>query len=451
MKSILILLIFGLSINQVYTQTKFAVIGDYGYSSSAEADISDMIDTWNVDFIITLGDNNYNNGSASTIDKNIGRDYNQWIYPYVGSYPPGGSPDNINRFFPSLGNHDYNTANAQPYIDYFTLPNNERWYTFSWGNVDFYVLDSKLAYDEQIRQEQIAWLENETSNSTADWKIVYFHYPPYSSRFGAIPMRFDFNSMDIDMVLSGHDHLYERLEIDGLTYIINGLGGKSIYDTSPPISGSIIQYNGDFGAMLVETTGSTLTSKFYNRNGNLIDTWTKNNSASPPELLIAAINTLTEVTLYFSKPLDPLTSQNASNYNIDNSISVISAALSSNNRDITLTTSEHTPNQQYTVTVSNVTDLSGNTIDPQANSAQYFFEVDTTPPQLFSAFAIVPTQVTLFFSEALDSQSAQNVSNYNINNGISIIDAVLNSNNTDVTLTTSAHDTNQTYTATVSN
>ena len=58
MKSILILLIFGLSINQVYTQTKFAVIGDFGYSTSAEADVSNMIDTWNVDFVITLGDNN---------------------------------------------------------------------------------------------------------------------------------------------------------------------------------------------------------------------------------------------------------------------------------------------------------------------------------------------------------------------------------------------------------
>ncbi|MCH7772450.1 MAG: T9SS type A sorting domain-containing protein [Bacteroidetes bacterium] len=172
---------------------------------------------------------------------------------------------------------------------------------------------------------------------------------------------------------------------------------------------------------------------------------------TPPQLQSATINNPTQIVLFFSESLDAQSAQDQNNYSIDNGISVLSAALSSNNRDVTLTTSEHSPNQQYTVTVNNVTDLAGNTIDPQANSAQYFFEVDTTPPQLFSAFAIVPTQVTLFFSEALDPQSAQNVSNYNINNGISIIDAVLNSNNTDVTLTTSAHDTNQTYTATVSN
>ncbi|MCH9028403.1 MAG: T9SS type A sorting domain-containing protein [Bacteroidetes bacterium] len=172
---------------------------------------------------------------------------------------------------------------------------------------------------------------------------------------------------------------------------------------------------------------------------------------TPPQLQSATINNPTQVVLFFSESLDSQSAQDQNNYSIDNGISVLSAALSSNNRDVTLTTSEHSPNQQYTVTVNNVSDLAGNTIDPQANSAQYFFEVDTTPPQLLSAFAIVPTQVTLFFSETLDPQSAQNVSNYNINNGISIIDAVLNSNNTDVTLTTSAHDTNQTYTATVSN
>ena len=112
----------------ISAQTKFAVIGDYGYESTTEATVSDMIDTWNADFVITLGDNNYDNGSAATIDQNIGKDYNQWIYPYFGDHPPNGNPDQINKFFPSLGNHDYVTDNAQPYIDYFTLPNNERWY-----------------------------------------------------------------------------------------------------------------------------------------------------------------------------------------------------------------------------------------------------------------------------------------------------------------------------------
>ena len=106
LRSIFLILILLLTNNKINAQTSFAVIGDYGKGGSAEADVSDMIDTLDVDFVITLGDNNYNNGSASTIDNNIGKDYNQWIYPYVGNYPPGGSQDGVNRFFPSLGNHD---------------------------------------------------------------------------------------------------------------------------------------------------------------------------------------------------------------------------------------------------------------------------------------------------------------------------------------------------------
>ena len=132
-------------------QIKFAVIGDYGKDGSNVQAVADLIDSLDVDFIITTGDNNYNNGAESTIDMNIGKYFNEYIYPYVGIYSPGGSPDGLNRFFPSLGNHDYNnTINpyaAQPYLDYFELPGNERWYTFSQGNVDFFALDSPDGLD----------------------------------------------------------------------------------------------------------------------------------------------------------------------------------------------------------------------------------------------------------------------------------------------------------------
>ena len=121
---LIVLILIGLILipeQLILSQTKFAVIGDYGDGSQAEADVSDMIDTWDVDFIITNGDNNYDVGSESTIDLHIGRDYNQWIHPYVGDIVGGGSPDNVNRFFPSLGNHDWGTGVATPYLNYFEL------------------------------------------------------------------------------------------------------------------------------------------------------------------------------------------------------------------------------------------------------------------------------------------------------------------------------------------
>src|ERR1041385_3886659 len=103
---------------------RFAVIGDYGFAGQPELDVSNLVKSWNPDFVITTGDNNYENGAASTIDQNIGQYYHEFISPYTGAY---GSGDTVNRFFPSLGNHDWVTTGATPYLNYFTLPGNERY------------------------------------------------------------------------------------------------------------------------------------------------------------------------------------------------------------------------------------------------------------------------------------------------------------------------------------
>ena len=68
-------------------------------------------------------------------------------------------------------------------------------------------------------------------HSTSAWQVVYFHLPPYSSGYqGSVDwMRWPFAAWGADVVLSGHDHLYERLEVDGIPYVINGLGGGPIY------------------------------------------------------------------------------------------------------------------------------------------------------------------------------------------------------------------------------
>jgi len=280
-------------------QVRFAAIGDYGSGYSAEADVSDMIDTWNVDFVITLGDNNYNDGLWSTIDKNIGKDYNQWIKPYVGSYPPGGSSD-INRFFPSPGNHDYNTTDAWPYYQYFDLmpysqtSGKERYYGFVWGNVHFFSVNSSKKEPDGFNHPSIqsAWLEEQMTNCVQNhlhWRIVYFHHSPYSSDKQSLNLRWPFEEWGAHVVLSAHSHTYERLEIDGLTYIVNGLGGKSIYDFGGVVSGSQVRYNGDFGAMLFETIGETqLRGQFIDVNGVQRDDFTITEIGLPVELAFFA-------------------------------------------------------------------------------------------------------------------------------------------------------------------
>src|SRR5439155_26999984 len=77
--------------------------------------------------------------AASMIDRNISHSYHNVIFPYIGKYGAGAS---MSRFLPVLGNHDWYTSGAKPYLDYFVLPGNERYYDFTSGPVQFFAIDT---------------------------------------------------------------------------------------------------------------------------------------------------------------------------------------------------------------------------------------------------------------------------------------------------------------------
>jgi len=265
---------------------RFAALGDYGANNSDEQAVASLINSWSPDFIITLGDNNYPSGASSTIDDNIGKYFHDYIYPYIGSFTPGSAN---NRFFPALGNHDWSTAGAVPYLNYFALPNNERYYSFTEGPIEFFVMDSDSHEPDGITvtSAQAAWLHQRLTASTAVWKIVYFHHPPYSS--GAThgsntALQWPFQQWGASAVLSGHEHDYERILHDGIPYMVNGLGGESVYSFGTPVTGSQIRFNATFGAQLIEADINHITFQFYSiaGGGTLIDSYTVNaGSASP--------------------------------------------------------------------------------------------------------------------------------------------------------------------------
>ncbi len=251
---------------------RFAAIGDYGKAGTNELNVSNLVKSWNPEFIITLGDNNYELGEQSTIDTNIGYYYHDFIYPYTGIY---GSGDTVNRFFPSLGNHDWYTSQAAAYLNYFTLPGNERYYDFVKGNVHFFSIDSDPNEPDGVDSNsvQALWLKNALANSTQKWNVVYFHHPPYSSsQHGSQAyMQWPFKKWGATTVLAGHDHTYERIMIDSLLYIVNGLGGKSIYSFNTVIPGSQLRYNNNYGAMLISSYSDSMVFKFYSVSGNQRD------------------------------------------------------------------------------------------------------------------------------------------------------------------------------------
>lgn len=293
-------------VSRAVTAQRFAAIGDYGYAGTPERQVSSRIKAWNPDFIITLGDNNYDLGDSITIDQNIGQYYHEYIYRYKGRYGPSAS---TNRFFPALGNHDYYTRNGEPYRDYFTLPGNGRYYDFVRGDVHFFAVnsdphepDGTLANSVQAR-----WLKARLAASTARWNVVYLHHAPYSSGVhgGSVNLRWPFKEWGASLVLAGHDHHYERLIVDGLPYIVNGLGGRSIYGVSTQRSpNSKVIFNSDYGALFLTATADSLALQFITRNQVLVDSYVLHHPISADALLYPVNpNPFTESTaVTFSLP-----------------------------------------------------------------------------------------------------------------------------------------------------
>ena len=251
---------------------RFAVIGDYGTGDESAQRVADLVLGWQPDLLLTVGDNNYPLGATETIDDHIGRFYQGFISPYPGAYGPGAES---NRFFPALGNHDLYTAQGQAYFEYFALPGNERYYDYVWGPVHFFCLNSVDSEPDGVGRSsaQAAWLQEQMALSTSPWQVVYFHLPPYSSGYhGSVDwMRWPFAAWGADVVLTGHDHLYERLEVDGIPYLVNGLGGGPIYPFLVILPESRVRYNATHGALLVTASEESMRFQFITDTGEVVD------------------------------------------------------------------------------------------------------------------------------------------------------------------------------------
>ncbi len=280
----------GLEVDIASDSIVFAHIGDYGDAGAAELSVSELVKSWNPDFIISSGDNNYTRGQFSSLASNITSYYGDYIYNFdaTPSYQCGGRAftDKINRFFPTPGNHDtYSNDGLIPYYNFFTLPGNERFYKFSWGPVTFYSINST----EENLEEQKNWLKNELMLSTRSFNIVFTHHPPYSlgPHGNTERMQWDFYSLGIDLLFAGHDHVYSRVEKngeEGLVYIVNGLGGRGVsecYGTSIPDLGQSLCFGGEYGAVKGIATKDNLIIEFYavNRPEHPVDRFELNHES----------------------------------------------------------------------------------------------------------------------------------------------------------------------------
>src|SRR5262245_47783469 len=152
-----------------------------------------------------------------------------------------------------------------------------RYYTFKAPKEDvrFFALESDYPVPEQIK-----WVEKELQDSGEKWKIAFFHHPLYSSgeRHGSdVTLRKAleplFIKYGVSVVLTGHDHFYERLKPqNGIVYFVVGSGGKLREGNIDPRTGLTAKgFDDDLAFMAAEISGDEMHFNTISRQGTVID------------------------------------------------------------------------------------------------------------------------------------------------------------------------------------
>jgi 3',5'-cyclic AMP phosphodiesterase CpdA len=243
---------------------KFAAIGDMGSGQRPQYEVGEQMaavrNQFPFDFVITLGDNLY--GSQRPADF-----ITKFEKPYQALLDAGV------MFYASLGNHD------EPNNKYYKLWNmdGQSYYTYARGHVRFFVLDS-----DYMDAKQLQWLEKELRTSKDDWKIAYFHHPLYSSaaRHGSetdlrAVLEPLFVQYGVQVVLSGHDHTYERIKPQkGIWYFVEGASGQLRVGNLRPSQLTAAGYDQDRSFLIMEIDGDTLWFQAITRTGKTVDSGT---------------------------------------------------------------------------------------------------------------------------------------------------------------------------------
>lgn len=332
--------------------TRVWAIGDFGKGNAEQVAVKNSYmqydDSSNTDVWIWLGDNVYNDGTDEEYQTKL---FELNGFSDVFSWLP---------FWPSPGNHDYNTVweesaflgipysnipledHQGPYYDMVHVPTQaeaggfpsqlELFYSFDYGDVHFLSLNSEV-YDFSQTFEGIdrmkQWIEQDLQQNTRTFTIAYFHQPPYSKgshdsddafelvmkamRERVVPL---LESYDIDLVICGHSHVFERSKLihghygnsfsfepstmlkdgsngnfaqgnayhkdglantpDGTVYVVCGNSGSK--EDAPSLDYPIMQFvDGGLdacGSFVMDIYKNRLDGKYLHMNGSVLDEFT---------------------------------------------------------------------------------------------------------------------------------------------------------------------------------
>jgi hypothetical protein len=244
--------------------TGILALGDFGVGGATEREMGASLEHFaahhpSAKLVATLGDNDYT--------ESPGAFHANWTaaFGWLGKAGLG--------IAGTLGNHDVRVSGGRYEYDELDMPRAR--YRRTIGNVEVFVLNSN-----NVNRRQTDWLRTVLPASTATWKVVLFHHPAWTCgeyRSDAavvdkwVPL---FERYDVQLVLNGHDHNYQRFAPrNGVRYVVNGGGGARLY----PIERCPASYpkrrcaRAVHGFLYLRASATELRVSAFTRHRNLID------------------------------------------------------------------------------------------------------------------------------------------------------------------------------------
>lgn len=247
-------------------KVRILAMGDMGTGQTTQKNVRDAYLNYlgknTTDIWMLLGDNAYSAGLDAEFQTNFFNVYQQTL-----------TKNHV--LWPTTGNHDYANSPARQkdhaiaYFDMFSLPKNaeaggvasgsEAYYSYNYANIHFVALDSygwetgdSRLYD--TTGPQVIWLKKDLAANKQQWRVVYFHHPPYTmgshnsdTETELVKIRENIvrilERYKVDLVLNGHSHSYER------SFLINGhYGLENTFGTANTLSNSSGKYDGSLNS-----------------------------------------------------------------------------------------------------------------------------------------------------------------------------------------------------------
>lgn len=233
------------------------------------------------DAVLTLGDNAYPAGAAL--------DFVRCFTPSWGDT----TRSIMKKIRPSPGNHEHLSGMAAPYYTYFGSKAgspSKGYYSFDLGEWHIISLNSEMfvntGFTAADRNAQLDWLDNDLKGNTKTCTLAYWHHPRWSSGWHGSDQRLDaiwqrLYNAGVDVVLSGHDHHYERFapqspaaapdSAKGIAEFLVGTGGGEMRGIRRTVANSVFRLEGHFGILKMTLGASEYQWAFIDTDKRIWD------------------------------------------------------------------------------------------------------------------------------------------------------------------------------------